>query len=166
MAARGCVRRAPRAIPRAEIGPDLGERRRLPVALREDRIPERPWQSELGIVPCQRAFQLRRVVGVMLVADVGRIAHDLEAVGTAGRNEHLTMRLVVEPELLPAAEGRGPWPKIDHNLEYRPARAPRELRLAQVFRHMKTTQGPPARPRLVLLDKRAGVDAPSLKNVG
>ena len=94
----------------------------------------------------------------MLVADVRPVAQDLETERATGRNDELSMVSIVEPGVLPAAEGSRPRPEVDHDREHLAAGAADDLVFPELAAEMEPPERSVARPGLVLDDDRCGVD--------
>src|SRR5947209_16548259 len=78
---------------------DLGESRRIGVALRGDQLePGRPLDRQVGIVVADSTFELPVVIGGASVEHVGGVARDAEPVREPGRAIELVEVLVVELE--------------------------------------------------------------------
>src|SRR5205809_186628 len=84
---------------------DFGECRRGLVARGEERILDRPLDSDAGVIPGDTRLG-RRVIGAGAeVSDVGGLAEHREAVPEANRDEELPVLVVVELIALPLAVG-------------------------------------------------------------
>src|SRR3954463_14147705 len=130
----------------------MAKRRAVRIPFDDDGLTlQRPSNTELGVVPLQRALVLSRVVIGRLVEDFGVLGEDKEAVREARRNPRHAPGGGIEIECHRPAESRGAAPEIDRNVEHLSDGDANELALRLAHLVVQTTQYAALRPGMIVL---------------
>lgn len=121
------------------------------VLRRQDRL-DLPWpgESQVGVQRVDAVLTFRRISGGAQIGDNGIIGQRHERVAETFRDVDSAAVDVVESDRVEAAEGWGPDPDVDHDVEDRPSRAVDVFRLARRdIGEVNAANGSPPRHRLV-----------------
>src|SRR2546423_3583781 len=146
------TRRLRRRLPGKRVG-YLGEAGGGAVALRQERLRDRPLDPDIRVVPGDPGLGRRVKVAGQLVGEVGDLAEHAEAVREAHRDEQLPMIVVVQLVPLPPPVRRRVAPQVHRHVPDPPAQAAHELRLAGAGLKVQPAKGAASRTRVGVLQE-------------
>src|SRR5712692_7022799 len=137
-----------------DASPELRQGGQGGVLLREQRVPDRPGDAHLGVVPAQ-ADLVGTVIEVRaLVSHLRELAQDAEAVREPGRDEHLAEVVRRESGAGPLAEGGRAGADVHGHVEDLALQGSDQLALRPAELRVQAAQRAAERAGLVVLDER------------
>ena len=128
---------------------------RCPVAVRKQRLVDRPVDSDLRVVPGDHKFVGPVVVVVAFVLHVGGLADHTEAVSKTARDVELAKVVLRQDAAGPTQKRRRAAPDVHGDIEDLASRNANQLRLLPAALEVESAQSGAAGPRVVVLNPRS-----------